>query len=163
MAEDLTIRPCNPNRSKYFPLLQIMQTSSGAHTDSLLFNLHRVSSLEIKRPERDFDHFAPGSANFNLVELRLCSQYMPLSLGHRQLRVFTLPVSSKFTFDQRNWSGLIEIVGCSRKQRTSWRANRCSVRREMSRCYEKTTNIPFTEPKFVYFALKNQQLILVMN
>ena len=127
LAKGWKILRWNPNRRKYIPLLHIIQSSSGAHTDLLLINVHRVSSLEIKRPECDVDHFAPPSAHFNLVELHLYSQYTPLFLGHRQLHVFTLPVSSKFTFDQRMWSGLIEIVGCPRKQRASWRANRYSV------------------------------------
>ena len=73
----------------------------------LRVNVYRVSSLEIKRQERDVDQFAPPSAHFKLVELRLCSQYRPLFLGYRKPHVFNLPVSSKFTFVQRTWSGLV--------------------------------------------------------
>jgi hypothetical protein len=106
LAESWTFRRWNPNRSKYFPLSHI-QTSYGAHTDLLLFNVYRVSSLELKRPELDTDQFAQPSAQFKLVDLHLYSQYTSLFLGQMQLYVFTLPVASTFTFDRRTWSGLV--------------------------------------------------------
>jgi hypothetical protein len=71
----------NSNRSKDFPLLQIIQTGSGAHTDSLLFIVYRLSSLDLKRSERDADHFAPPSVHFKLVELHFYSQHTPSFLG----------------------------------------------------------------------------------
>jgi hypothetical protein len=126
--------------------------------------VYRVSSLELKRPELDVDQFAPTSAHFKLVDLHLYSQYTPLFLGQKQLHIFTLPVSSKFTFDQRTysglvWFGLIEIVGCSSKQRTTWRANRYAVEKFM----KKPQQIPLLSRNLATLFTRINNLLFVLR